>query len=367
MKNKNIVIFSSGISGENGILPDIHRELENRGFVCSDWRALFSTAKHTDKIALLPMLVKKIPTFDYAILICEGHDLTSVMREGKTQVFHTMRDNVIFEIGLCAMALGLERTILVTDGEVHLPDDLAGTNNRLALKEIRLPKNFLLESSSHHSRHVRILGDEIENYISATGEHIHQVVIGASTGSACSYVTNFISRVIEHIEDDIHIKVDGKDETVHFSHKDVYIDILLPETINPDIIENINAFKNSLPEASVPTARDRSISFRYRIDGDKLHIIDCPTNANTSYSMSNIILDMDADDIADCDAAKRFTEKELNLYEASIATLTERSSIQTFIDELYARSTPQERAKIVDIIFDVTQNRMTVTRKDFSK
>ena len=37
-------------------------------------------AKDSRNISLLPMLVKKIPTFDFAVLICEGHDRTMVQR-----------------------------------------------------------------------------------------------------------------------------------------------------------------------------------------------------------------------------------------------------------------------------------------------
>ncbi len=368
MQNKNIVIFSSGISETHGILSDIQRELEDRGYICSNWRNLFRTAKHVDKIALLPMLIKKIPTFDYAVLICEGHDLTSVVRGDKTDTFHTMRDNVLFEIGLCAMALGLERTILITDSDVRLPDDLTGTNDSLALKEIRLPKNFLTESATEHSGHVAAIGSEIHRYISEMGEHIHQVIIGASAGSACSYVANFILRLLEHIEDDIHIKV-GKDKTETFrvDPKKVYVDIFIPETINTTVIKNMEAYTKSFSEAFIPTARDRNIYFRFRREGDCLHVIDCPTNAITSYDMAKVLLNMEADDTEDINAAKRFTEKELNLYEASVATLTEKASIDSFIDEHYASLTAAERRKMTDKIFDITENRLTVTRRDFSK
>ena len=51
-------------------------------------------------------------------------------------LIHILRDNVLFEIGLCVMALGLPRVILVTDGQVRLPEDLMGPNNSLAVKQV---------------------------------------------------------------------------------------------------------------------------------------------------------------------------------------------------------------------------------------
>ena len=76
---------------------------------------------------------------------------------------------------------------------------------------------------------------------------------------------------------------------------------------------------------------------------------------------------MEADDTEEINAAKRFTEKELNLYEASVATLTEKASIDSFIDEHYASLTAAEMRKMADKIFDITENRLTVTRRDFFK
>jgi len=131
---KNIVIFSSGISEQNGLTDSIKYTLDSMGYICVGWRDFFAGANHYDNIALLPMLIKKIPTFDFAVLIYEGHDTTHIFRGENSKVVRTMRDNVLFEIGLCAMAIGLNRTILVTDEDVHLPDDLYGKNGQIAIK-----------------------------------------------------------------------------------------------------------------------------------------------------------------------------------------------------------------------------------------
>ena len=52
------------------------------------------------------MLIKKIPSFDYAIIICEGHDITHIKRNYRIIKQKTMRDNLVFEIGLGTFALG---------------------------------------------------------------------------------------------------------------------------------------------------------------------------------------------------------------------------------------------------------------------
>lgn len=49
MKNKNIILFSSGISEKNGTLFKVKELLEKKGYSCSYWRDLFA-------YAILPIL-----------------------------------------------------------------------------------------------------------------------------------------------------------------------------------------------------------------------------------------------------------------------------------------------------------------------
>ena len=133
MRQQNIVLFSSGVSEKNGILGFVKEELDKLEYQCSYWRDLFANARDSNNIALLPMLIKKIPTFDFAVLICEGHDQTKMLREDVDDAVPTMRDNVLFEIGLCTMALGPNRVILLTDKIVRIPDDLKGVDNQSAV------------------------------------------------------------------------------------------------------------------------------------------------------------------------------------------------------------------------------------------
>ena len=65
MKNTNVIIFSSGVSERRGLLQWLRGELE---------------------------------TFDFAVLICEGHDKVQMLRDGHREETNSMRDNVLFEI-----------------------------------------------------------------------------------------------------------------------------------------------------------------------------------------------------------------------------------------------------------------------------
>ena len=97
MRSINVVLFSSGISEENGILEYVKEKLTDKGYSCVYWRDLFAGAHDMNNISLLPMLIKKIPSFDFAVLICEGHDRTYILRNGIEQETPTMRDNVLFD------------------------------------------------------------------------------------------------------------------------------------------------------------------------------------------------------------------------------------------------------------------------------
>ena len=99
MRKINIVIFSSGVSEKTGTLDTIINGLQEREYNCFCWRDLFKGANNKNNIALLPTLIKKIPTFDFAVLICEGHDTTVMFRDNEYISVPSMRDNVLFEIG----------------------------------------------------------------------------------------------------------------------------------------------------------------------------------------------------------------------------------------------------------------------------
>lgn len=354
MNSKNIVIFSSGISEKNGLLDGIQSELTLRGYQCSNWRSLFANANHSDNIALLPMLIKKIPTFDYAVLICEGHDISYITRNGATEKVRTMRDNVLFEIGLCAMGLGLNRTILVTDPDVRLPDDLTGINHSIALKQI------FIAPPSENGNHISAIGKEIHSYISNGDCELHQVIIGAASSGACGYASNFIFRTLEHICDGITLK---NGERLVFPPEKIYVDIVIPKNCSSEISDKTLFGNVTLTEGTVLSARSRPANFRFYIENGNLHIVDCPTNISTSYDTAKIILGMDADDSADQNASDRFTLKEMNIFESTLKTLMSREYIRQVTHQHYAALTEEEKSKIENTVYGIVSNRLSVTRK----
>lgn len=360
MVNKNIVIFSSGISAQSGITENIKKTLNKMGYNCMDWRGLFSCANDTSNIALLPMLIKKIPTFDFAILVCEGHDVTHISRGRDSETVKTMRDNVLFEIGLCAMAIGLNRTILVTDSDVRLPDDLRGANGQLAVKQIVFPEQT--SSLNENLLDMKTICENIDNYINQEKEHLNQVVIGAAASGACGYASNFICRTLEHIDDEVVID-DGKQvRTIRISPDRIHMHIVLPNNLDKDVIKDIRNKQKKLLHGTIPTARNRPAEFCFYFNGDELHIVDYPTNIVTSYDTARIILEMDADDSYDDTATERFVAKEMALYESTLKTILNEDFICQVIEEHYCNYPKEEKARMQDNVLRVVRNRLTISR-----
>ena len=142
MKRKqNLIIFSAGESVRNGSVDYLKEKLSEKNICCRDWRELFKNANDSEHIALLPVLMKKIPTFDFALVFAEGVD--STFAHGETQ--RSMRDNVLFELGMSIASLGAERVILLAQDNVHIPDDLAGIG-KIGVDCIRFHEDELDES-----------------------------------------------------------------------------------------------------------------------------------------------------------------------------------------------------------------------------
>ena len=371
MINRNIVLFSSGVSEQSGLLSALNHALTEKGYTCAYWRDLFRNARDEHNIALLPMLIKKIPTFDYAILICEGHDTTTIRRGDTAQSVQTMRDNVLFEIGLCVMALGLSRTILVTDPVVRLPDDLVGVGKTSALKRV------LYQPSDPHSiRHaneevlshiaqIERASAEIDSYIRQSGDVLTPVVIGAASSTACGYVSNFIFRTLEHIEKGIQDTDSG--EILYFSPDRICMHIVLPETFDAETSGKAEKALAKYRKAAVLFARNRRAEFRYFIRDDMLHIVDYPTSVVTSYDTARMILNMDADDTLDTSAAARFTAKELNLFEATLRAMLTREYLTQVVREQYAALPEDEREKIITDVLCVICDRIEIIRCSFDE
>lgn len=354
-RRNNIIIFSSGISEGSGLLDQILLELDQRGFNCYCWRDLFRNSRDQAEIALLPTLIKKIPTFDFALLICEGHDRTLLMREGQVMELETMRDNVLFEIGLCAVALGLERVILLADPAVRLPEDLYGIRGALALKRVVLNRDS--------DRDVRGMIDQVEAHIRNNQMVYSPVVIGAAASTASGYVTNFVFRCVEHIFDGFTDRETG--EWIVPEEGKLEMEIRIPYTFTTDTSRVAREKQSRMRSGILTSTRRRNLEFNYVREGDRIIIRDYPTTLVTSYSTARTILKLKADDDADPMAEQRFVAKELNLFEAALEAMLDGEYLKRYISHYYADHTEAERKVRQDTILRFLENQIHVIREDY--
>ena len=142
MRPQNIIVFSSGKNLKVAeALAAGMRSDDLRPVVWKDYfQAVFgSEYERTKSYALFPFLSKKIPSFDFAVVVAGDDDATRKdvpaadwsgfePSAGNGRDFITTRDNVVFELGMCCMALGETRVVLVRHKDVRLLDDLRGRN-----------------------------------------------------------------------------------------------------------------------------------------------------------------------------------------------------------------------------------------------
>ncbi len=186
-RKQNVIIFSAGESVRNGNVEYIEHKLREQNIVCFDWRSLFKQAHDIEHIALLPSLSKKIPTFDFALIFAEGVDKVKLR---DTEEIATMRDNVVFELGLCVMALGVERVILLAEESIRIPEDLIGigkvgieyvtfnsTKREEAVQEV---SEIISNKADAFANKFETQLDKIINHININSDLISPVFIGAA-------------------------------------------------------------------------------------------------------------------------------------------------------------------------------------------
>ena len=376
MRKQNIVLFSSGVSEQNGILDFVKNELDSLGYQCSYWRDLFANARDSSNIALLPMLIKKIPTFDFAVLICEGHDKTQMLRAGVIEEALTMRDNVLFEIGLCTMALGPERVVLLTDNFVRIPDDLRGVNNQSAVEIIiynpgdtasylvateKLVEHFNSESTGLLKKSVQDISDYIKREQSGS---LSPTVIGAAVSTANGYVSNFVLRTLEKINEGVLLGEDGFKKLFFFDDRKIFMHIVLPDEYSVLTPSRSRTRMDQFQKGYVPSARFRKAEFRYALKGEELHIYDYPTTLVTGYQTARMILKIDADDKTDPDAEKRFNAKELDLFENALNALLAEFFIRETVVHFYTDDTKEEEEALIRRLTEMI-SRVTIERQEY--
>lgn len=330
-RKQNVIIFSAGESVRNGNVEYIKNKLLERDIVCYDWRELFSKAHDMNNIALLPSLSKKIPTFDFALIIAEAVD-TIHFRGEKEQT--SMRDNVIFELGLCVMALGIERVILLAEEGIRIPDDLIGIG-KIGIECIYFTKKEVDESIIKVEKLIKKRANnfaesfdtqlsEIINHINVNSELISPVFVGAAVSSAEAYFLNFVIRLLENVENGFSYQTDDARENYSFP-KDFKIKIVIPASVDSLSRSKIIKFYEEIDVEKfvIYDAGTRGLYFNGKFDtiNNSLLVIDVPTSITASYAVVNSVLNIDSDDEYDALAEERFITKEMDIYAFALKKL----------------------------------------------
>lgn len=371
MRRLNLILFSSGVSEANGTLDIIKRKLQMKGYNCFCWRELFLGANDANNIALLPMLIKKIPTFDFAVMICEGHDKTSMVRNGETITVNSMRDNVLFEIGMCSMALGLSKVILVTDCDTHLPDDLIGIDGKIALKRMVISKGFsnndLNNSTENDDRgyNIDFIINNISEYIDLNRTTTSPAVIGAATATAEGYATNFILRTMEHICNGFRDKDDPDKGLIKYPIENIFFKIVIPEEYDSNSPVKAKKTLSLLNTGTIDSARSRIVEFKYKEVDSHLYIIDYPTTLVTSYDTARLILKLNADDSADSMAEERFTAKELDLFESTLRNIMNESFVRQKAEHFYSDLDISTKENMIEALTGFFQTNFSIERNNY--
>jgi len=119
MKRK---IFIGSSNEGHSVAEQIKNEINNQLGVwveCETWKdgKVFSQNKNT-----LDCLVRASRRFDYGILVASKDDILWK----RLRLSYSMRDNVLFEMGMFLGSLGLQRAFLITSDSISLPSDYSG-------------------------------------------------------------------------------------------------------------------------------------------------------------------------------------------------------------------------------------------------
>lgn len=330
-RKQNVIIFSAGETLRSGLLGKLREQLESDQVHCVEYPELFTGARDQSNIALLPGLMKKIPTFDFAMIVAEGLDR---LHHSDGSQHKTMRDNALFELGMCVMALGASRVILLSEDDVHIPYDLAGIDG-IGLKRVTFRKDDVEAAVEQIEQ---IMGDEAEEpalplaaQVEELLSHIHEkageispVFVGAAVSSAEAYFNNFVIRLLEHRGQGFAPKSAPQD--LRAFPEAFEIRIVIPTSLDDQAKQAIRSYyaHANLEEYVIPEAGARGLSFWGRLEGGKLVVVDIPTSITASYAMVDSILNIESDAQYDSEAEERFIQKELDVYEYALRTLCKR-------------------------------------------
>lgn len=202
----------------------------------------------------LQSLNNSVLEFDYGVLLGTPDDNT--VSRGKEYL--TARDNILFEYGLFAGRLGIEKCFLFIEESVKIPSDLQG--------------HYLIvyNKDNLHSKCEK-LSETILNDKKLSINFFPSVTL------ANVYFENFINPVTEKIISDKGLQIDEN----FYSINDIIFEINIPEEIYKNLNQQAEVFKskNNLKEVNIlVTGRHRGITVDVeKLSSGQLKIIDLPT------------------------------------------------------------------------------------------
>ena len=355
MRKQNVIIFSSFKS--LNIVKELCAELKKSDCVNAvNWEEYFKTVypeeyRAQKSFPLFRFLTKRIPSFDFAVVVAGKDDMIPDNRKSSGDEKYRMRDNVIFELGMCCMALGEPRVILLHHKKVHLFADLRGNNSDLQKKLINNElhstvlntKNIQLTAFDFKfKKDIKATSLDIIKYIRKTADNYAPVIVGSACSLASGYSGNFIKAAVFAFDLYAHPnKEKGKANLVIPKHRELLdvcknlanleFHILLPNVNaylrDPDIFANTKTACDRLykdprfgiiQDCSI-TDKGRKITFVCKVVGSKLFIIDMPTTILASYNTAQDILNINDNDPKNGEALRCvYMTKEIDMFNATL-------------------------------------------------
>lgn len=368
MRPQNVILFSSGKNLKVAeALAEGMRGPDCRPVVWKDYfRAVYGEEyERTKSYALFPFLSKKIPSFDFAVVVAGDDDATwkdvpaghwedfRGAGGGAGKDFITTRDNVVFELGMCCMALGETRVVLVRHRDVRLLDDLRGRNaDQRKVAGSDGPVCTLLTTDNIQLTAFEYAGmadlpdisKRILAYIRASYSVFAPVVIGAACATASGYIGNFVASLCHGLAaarasgtPERFLSYGGKscDAEEAWRHVDpatAEIHVLLPDSSRPppgELLRNPKGFLFGewYPHQGVRTGgrlddRRRPIEFCSTVSDSVVRYVDVPTTILSSYETACRILEIDADEERlEVGQRTRFLSKEMDNFSSALRKL----------------------------------------------
>ncbi len=406
MRKQNVIIFSSG---KNFAVAETIKKcfVENEKYKDINpvvWKDLFSEGftedyQNTKSFPLFRFLIKRIPSFDFAIIVAGDDDTTikdvtaiggDVIKEhyiNNEQDFVTTRDNVIFELGLCCMALGESRVILLRHEKVRLLDDLRGVNedqnkfydNSHVLQNTLLTvNNIQIEGLEYKSNDDIVdLVPKIYSYINQSYSQFAPVVVGAACSTASGYISNFIQSTafallkmtmpedlsfgesgmeywtMRNIDNPFALFKDPQKIEFHILLPSEEIIHKMPDELfnNPRLYINGHLFDNKtiIPKCEIKeSSRNIGFSAKYINDGnDKIIIFDFPTTIIASYKTAVDILNINADEdkMQNTETRARYLIKEVDMFNSTLHKILKHDDDGLYLEIAPDRKKPDNKEK----------------------